>query len=408
MSHRRLDLAFWNYDRTRALSDGTVKIDGVEAHFHSGRIVLDIFEEMIRHRAYDVSELGMTYFLRTFETAEAPFLAIPVFPVRAFRHSAIYINKASGIGQPGDLAGKRIGELAIYGHDAGVMPKGILSDEYGFKPEKCHWVIGGIDFPIRKVDYIPQPHPDKVDVTMAPKGADLGKMLEMGELDALIAADVPECVLKRSPKVGRLVENYEEVERSYFRRTGIFPIMHTIVVTKQLAEQQPEIVKAIYRGFCDAKSAAIDQYVNGMTFNNMAIMIPWVTSLIGKDRDLLGEDWWPYGIASNRSAIDAVPDTPSWGGTRRCESPALGRARAATAARQRMRDLVAQTNAFVHDPLNALPHYPVWDMNRGFGLWDRDTLRSCCGNLQKLKIVRLAGRCPGDEPFNGLMRQGVE
>jgi hypothetical protein len=146
---QKLDIAFWNYDRTRSLADGSVKIEGADVAFHSARIVPEIFEAMIRRRAYDVSELGMTYFLRTFdEEGRSPFLAIPVFPVRAFRHGAIYINRNSGIEKPQNLIGKRIGELALYGHDAGVIPKGILSDDFDVKPEQSHWIIGGIDFPV--------------------------------------------------------------------------------------------------------------------------------------------------------------------------------------------------------------------------------------------------------------------
>ena len=137
MSDPKLDIAFMNYDRTSPLSDGTIKIDDVDASFHGGRIVTEIFSNMIRDRAYDVSELGLTYFLRTFDFDHPPFVAIPVFPNRCFRHSAIYINKASGIEKPEDLAGKTIGELALYGHDAGVWPKGILSDDYGVPPDQC-------------------------------------------------------------------------------------------------------------------------------------------------------------------------------------------------------------------------------------------------------------------------------
>jgi hypothetical protein len=174
----------------------------------------------------------MTYFLRTFdEDGRSPFLAIPVFLVRSFRHGAIYINKASNIERPQDLAGKRIGELGLYGHDAGVIPKGILSDEFGVRPEQS---------------------------------------------------------------------------RDYYRRTGIFPIMHAVVVTRELADEHPEVVKAVYNGFCDAKDQMAKQYVKGMTFNNMNMMLPWLTKLIGDDRDLLGPDWWPYGIGTNRAAIDII------------------------------------------------------------------------------------------------------
>ena len=305
MPDSKLDIAFWDYDRTQALRDGSVKIDGVDATYHSGRIVTEIFEAMVKDRAYDVSELGLSYFLRTMDFNDPPFLAIPVFPVRSFRHSAIYINKESGIEKPEDLASKRIGELAMYGHDAGVWPKGILSDEYGLKPEQSRWLIGGIDFPIRPVDWVPQPHPDGVEVENAAPGADLGDMLVSGEIDALISADAPKAVLEKNPAVGRLFEDYVTVERDYFRRTGNFPIMHTIVVRKELAEGQPEVVKAVYKGFCAAKAACEEKLVKGMTFNNMLVMVPWLSALIQENREVLGDDWWPYGIARNRSALDA-------------------------------------------------------------------------------------------------------
>lgn len=301
----KLDIAFWDYDRTQALRNGSVTIEGVDATFHSGRIVTEIFEAMVKDRAYDISELGLSYFLRTMDFDYPPFLAIPVFPVRSFRHSAIYINKRSGIEKPQDLAGKRIGELAMYGHDAGVWPKGILSDEFGARPDQSRWLIGGIDFPIKPVDWVPQPHPAGVEVEWAEPGADLGDMLVSGEIDALISADAPKSVLEKAPEVGRLFEDYVTVERDYFRRTGNFPIMHTVVVTKELATKQPDLVKAVYKGFCDAKAACEERLVKGMTFNNMQVMIPWLSALIGENRKLLGDDWWPYGIARNRGALDA-------------------------------------------------------------------------------------------------------
>jgi len=260
---------------------------------------------MIKDRAYDIAELGLTYFLRTMDLDESPFLALPIFPVRSFRHSAIYINKAKGIAGPKDLIGKTIGEMALYGHDAGVMAKGMLADEFGVKPDQSRWVVGGIDFPIKPIDWLPKPVPDGLDVTYVDANTDLGVLLEKGEIDALIAADTPKCVLEKSGKVGRLFEDYEEIERDYYRRSNIFPIMHVIAVKKQLALQEPEIVKAVYKGFCAAKDAMEQNLTMGMTFNNMTVMIPWLSHLIERDRELLGNDWWPYGIARNRTAIDA-------------------------------------------------------------------------------------------------------
>jgi 4,5-dihydroxyphthalate decarboxylase len=302
----KLQIAFWNYDRCKLLRDGTVKIDGVNAEFPSGRIVTDIFEAMISKHAYDISELGMTYFLRDFDTSGGQFLLIPVFLVRSFRHSAIYINKHKGISGPADLVGKRIGELGLYGHDAGVMPKGILSDDFGFRAERNRWIIGSIDFPLAPVNFVSHPVPKNVEVEWCGKETDLGEMLERGEIDALISADIPKCVLQKSPNVGRLFEDYQAVEREYYRRTGIFPIMHAVAVKRELAEMQPKTVRAVYDAFCAAKDQMAEQYVKGMTFNNMAVMLPWLTKLIGEDQETLGKDWWPYGIKANRPALEAV------------------------------------------------------------------------------------------------------
>lgn len=304
MTLRKLDIAFWNYDRGQPLRDGAVKIDGVDATFHSGRTVVDIFKAMVKERAYDVSELGLTYFLRTMDLDDPPFRLLPIPLVRSFRHSAIYVNTSKGINRPEDLNGRTIGELALYGHDAGVMAKGVLSDEFGFDPRSCRWVVGGIDFPLEPIDWLPQPVPNGVQVAYVDAGADLGEMLARGEIDALIAADAPRCVLENQPGVGRLFEDYETIERDYHRRTGVFPIMHAVAVKTSLAGDAA-LMRAIYQSFCDAKQTIADRLVKGMTFNNMTVMIPWLSRLIAQDRDTLGQDWWPYGIDANRATLDA-------------------------------------------------------------------------------------------------------
>ena len=299
-----LRVAAHRYDHVRALFNGDVKIEGVKASFSSAKIVSDIFKGMIVNHAYDVSELGWTYYLRTLDFDKPPFIAIPVFPARLFRHSAVFINRVSGITRPEDLVGKTIGEFATYGHDAGVWPKGILSDEFGITPDQSRWVIGGLDFPMAPIDFIPFIRPDGVAISRAPKGRQLGEMLEKGDIDALISADVPECVLNGSPAVGRLFEDYEAVERDYHRRTGIFPIMHTVVVRRDLADERPELVRAVYHAFCKSKAVAVERYRGGRAFNHMDIMIPWFSHLFERDRADFAEDWWPYGVKANRTSID--------------------------------------------------------------------------------------------------------
>ncbi len=291
-------------DRTRRLFDGTVTVKGEKASFESAPIVTDLFERMIREEAFDVCEMGLTFYLRLLDAGDTRFVALPIFPNRQFRHSSIFVNTASGIRSPNDLAGRTIGELAMYGHDAGVWPKGILADEYGFNPDRCRWVVGGIDFPIEPYDFVPQPRFTDVDVSSPPSGKLLGPMLEAGEIDALISAITPKCILEGSPNVSRLFPDYEAAERDYHSRTTIFPIMHTIVVRRDLLERSPGLAAAIYDAFCQAKDLTLETYRRGRMEQNNDISVPWFTSLLERNADMLPHDWWPYGVSANRKALD--------------------------------------------------------------------------------------------------------
>ena len=197
------------------------------------------------------------------------------------------------------MVGKRIGELALYRHDAGVMTKGVLSDDFGVMPEQSRWLIGGIDFAIDPVEFFPRLVPDHVKVEYGGTGVDLGDLLEAGEINALVSANIPKCTLRESPSVDRLFPDYEAVKRDYYRRTGVFPITHT----RQRASRVGEIY---LRGFLTAKKHMVDDYRQGITFNNMDIMVPGLSRLIGETRTLLADHWWPYSIDANRAAIDVV------------------------------------------------------------------------------------------------------
>jgi ABC-type nitrate/sulfonate/bicarbonate transport system substrate-binding protein len=299
----QLSVAAYAYEHTEALFDGRVAIDGVRnVTLETAPLVTDVFRGMLEGR-YDVAELGLTYFLRTFELEDAPFLALPIFPNRNFRHSAVFVNTAAGIERPEDLAGKTIGEFALFGHDAGVWPKGILSDEHGVTVDQCRWVIGGTNHPIPAFDWIPQPVPAGVEVRHAPDGQSLGAMLEAGEIDALISVDVPQAVLDGSTRVARLFPDYEAVERDYYRRTGIFPPMHIVAVRKELA-RHTDVLQSVYRAFVEAKDLAERKYLSDAPKQHMSLVTPWFSSLFEANRRLLGEDWWPYGLAANRKAVD--------------------------------------------------------------------------------------------------------
>ncbi|MEW2518439.1 4,5-dihydroxyphthalate decarboxylase [Actinacidiphila alni] len=297
-----LRIATYAYEHTAALLDGRVPIDGVDATFETAPLVSDIFRRTVERR-YDVAEYGLTYFLRTFDLDDSPFLALPVFPNRNFRHSAVFVNTAAGIEQPRDLAGRTIGEFAMFGHDPGVWMKGIFSDEYGLTPGQSRWVVGGTDHPVPAFDWIPQPVPAGVDVRHAADGETLGAMLESGEIDALISVDVPQALLNGSTKIARLFPDYETVERAYYRRTGIFPAMHIIAVPRELATRA-DLMLALYRAFDQAKQLAQDTYRRGALKQHMGVITPWFSSHFEENLELLGDDWWPYGLAANRTVLD--------------------------------------------------------------------------------------------------------
>lgn len=298
----KLRIASSPHEAVAALFDGRVTIDGIDAELTLEPLASDVFRHLLDGR-YDVAELGLTYYLRSLDTADPPFVALPIFPARNFRHSAMFVNTDAGITTPEDLAGRTIGEFGLYGSDPGVWLKGILHDEYGVAPEKCRWVIGGTDHPIPAFDWIPQPVPDGVDVRHAADGRTLAAMLESGELDALLSVDVPRSLLDGSTTtIARLFDDYERVERDYYRRTGIFPQMHLVAVRREVAD--PDTLRAVYRAFVDAKELVQQEYRRGASKQHMEVITPWFSSHFTQNRALLGDDWWPYGLAANRTAID--------------------------------------------------------------------------------------------------------
>ncbi|MFD2474114.1 4,5-dihydroxyphthalate decarboxylase [Amycolatopsis silviterrae] len=292
------------YDTTQALLDGSVVFDGIPATITTAGIASDIFRRMVRGREFDAAELGLTVYLRTFDAGESPFVAIPAFPARIFRHSCVFVNTASGITRPEDLAGKTVGEFGMFGQDSGIWIKGILSDEHGVTPDQCRWVIGGLDSPMPPFGFVPHPHPAEVRVQQAPAGRSLSEMLVAGEIDALISSNVPQCALDGSPRVARLFPDYETVERDYYRRTGIFPIMHTVVLPRSLAAERPGLARTVYNGYLAAKNAGMNRYRSARKAYQVRTMLPWANALFERDAELLPADWWPYGVAANRTTID--------------------------------------------------------------------------------------------------------
>jgi hypothetical protein len=299
-----LSIACFQYDTTRALFDGSVTVDGTDVAMHTAATLPEIFQRMVVGHEFDVSELGLTFYLRMLDSGDDSFVALPAFPNRVFRHSCVFVNVDSGITEPADLVDKTIGEFGTYGQDSGVWAKGILADEYGFKPAQNRWVIGGLDHPMPPFDFIPHPHPPDLEVSVAPEGSALSEMLVAGGLDALFTANVPQPVLDGSPEVKRLFVDFVPVERDYFRRTGIYPMMHTIVVKRELLDERPELAGQVYRALLAAKDAAAERYRQDRRLYEVHTMVPWMDALFEENRTLFDDDWFPYGVARNRTAID--------------------------------------------------------------------------------------------------------
>jgi 4,5-dihydroxyphthalate decarboxylase len=304
MSDLPLRIGGYRYEHTRALFEGAIPIEGVQPTFTSSPLISDVFQKMAAGEL-DVAEYGLTYFLRSWDTPESPFVALPIFPNRNFRHEALFVSERSGIERPEDLAGRTIGEFALWGSDPGVWMKGILAEEYGVTPEKCRWIIGGTDFPVPAFDWIPQPVPEGVDVRHAPAGATLAAMLESGEIDALLSVDVPQALLNgATTTIRRLFPDYPQVERDYYRRTGIHPMMHVVAIRREVVAEHPWVARAIYDAYLTDKDQVEKWFRDQASKQHMGVITPWFSALFAENRRLLGDDWWPYGIARNRKAVD--------------------------------------------------------------------------------------------------------
>ena len=297
MAKLRLTLGCWNYDRTRALQDGSVQPEGIEL-IYLDMPVEETFFRMLRNREFDVAELSLSSYVVSLFKEPRPFIAIPVWPSRFFRHSSIYINAASGIREPKDLIGKRVGSPE-YQMTAPVWIRGMLADEYGVPVDSVTYLTGGEEEPGRseKLKLNLPPH-----IRLQPIGPTqtLAKMLLNGEIDALQTARMPSTFLSGEGRVRRLFENYVDVEKDYYRRTGIFPIMHTVAIRRELYEQHPWIAQSLHKAFRAAQRKAYDDLYQTAALKTM---LPWLIAHVEEARRELGDDFWPYGFHENRAVL---------------------------------------------------------------------------------------------------------
>jgi len=297
MSKLPLTLACWNYDRTRALADGRVTPDGIDlTYLNLGPE--ETFFRMLRHREFDVAELSLSSYTLSRFREDQPFIAIPIFPSRYFRHSCIYVNTASGIREPKDLIGKRIGNPE-YQMTAPVWIRGILRDEYGVPVSSVTYLSGGEEQPGR-TEKIPLSLPPEIRLESIPPDRTLSHMLETGEIDALYTARAPSSFFHSPDKVQRLFPDYSSVEREYFRRTGIFPPMHIIAIRRDIYERNRWIAQSLMKAFIAAQR---EVYTDLRETGALMHMLPWLPSHVEETEALMGRDFWPYGYEPNVHAL---------------------------------------------------------------------------------------------------------
>jgi 4,5-dihydroxyphthalate decarboxylase len=295
----KLHLACWNYDRTRALAEGAVQPEGIDLNYLD-LPVEETFFRMLRYREFEVAELSLSSYCVSLIGEECPFVAIPIFPSRFFRHSCIYVNADADIRTPKDLIGKRIG-TPEYQMTAAVWIRGILSEHYGVPVDGVSYYTGGEEEPGRP-EKLRLDLPPHIRVQSIGERQTLSTMLATGEIDALYTARMPSTFSAPRGGVLRLFENYKDVEREYYRNTRIFPIMHTVVIRRDVYEQNPWVAQSLYKAFVTAQRHTYeDLYMTAA----LKAMLPWLTSHVEETRALMGDDFWPYGFESNRVALAA-------------------------------------------------------------------------------------------------------
>ena len=297
MAKLNLSVAVRDYDRTRPLTDGTVQIDGVEPIY----MALDpeeIFFRAFRHAEFDICELSMSSFTVKTAQGDNPYVGVPAFVSRAFRHTSFYV-RTDRIRKPADLKGRKVG-VPEYQLTANVWARAILEDEHGVKPSDIHWIRGGVEEAGRPEKIAIKLPPD-VKLDPAPEGRTLSSMLESGEIDAFIGPRVPSCFERGHPQVGWLFSDPIAAAKEYFKRTRIFPIMHIVGVRREIVARHPWLPAAVLKAFDKAKTIALERL--GDT-SSTKVTLPFIEEQLRGARELMGHDFWSYGVDANRHVLE--------------------------------------------------------------------------------------------------------
>jgi len=295
-----LNIAFWDYDRTRPLMDGRVRPEGINPNITVLR-PREIFPRMLQDQEFHAAEMSLASYVILQARNRCPFVAIPVMLSKIFRHDCIYVRPGAGINKPEGLQGKRVG-LPQYSSTAGVFIKGVVQHEYGVPPTEIDWFMGGQDTPA-PAPLVPLDLPEDIHLEFIAEDQTLEGMLAAGELDALFATYIPNMFLNGSDKIARLFPNFKEVEQDYYQRTGIFPVMHTVVIREDLYREYPWIASSLYDAFSAAKDIAVDRLYDT---DALALTLPFLIEHVEEAWRTFGKDYWAYGVESNRPALEAL------------------------------------------------------------------------------------------------------
>lgn len=297
-----LSMSCCDYDRCHALVNGRIEVDGVELVV-SPNEPEESFHRAFQYREFDITELSLSSFTLLTSRGEAPYVGIPAFVSRLFRHSGIYIRTDRGIDNPSKLAGRTIG-VPEYQMTANVWIRGILEQEYGVKPQDVSWRQGGLEEAGRE-ERARIELPPEVDFKPIPRDRSLSDMLAAGEIDALISARAPSCFLQGQPNVQRMFPDFRAAEQDYYRRTKIFPIMHLIGIRSSIYEQHPWVAVNLFKAFIEAKRHAMYELSQ---IGHLFTSLPWGVAEFEQTTALMGEDFWPYGVEPNRATLDRFLD----------------------------------------------------------------------------------------------------
>jgi 4,5-dihydroxyphthalate decarboxylase len=301
-----IQIAGYKFDRIAALADGRVGIEGCDVNFEEaaiGDMNTHVFSgPQTRH----VTEIGLHPFMLAYANEGfRDYMLLPIFPLRLFRHKSVFIRNDRGIDKPEDLRGRTVATPG-YSSTSLTWIRGIFQDEYGISPNDVHWIVASKDSSAAaagKASKQENVFPDGVPITVGPEGKDESDLLESGEVDALFHAAEPRAFVERHPKVVRLFSDYRSVERAYFAKTGIFPIMHAVAIKRDVAQQNPWLAESVFNAYSQAKQMSYEYMAKAAWLYGS---LPWFGQEFDETRALMGDNYYSYGIAQNRKTLEAL------------------------------------------------------------------------------------------------------